>query len=408
MKKLLQKLILAATTAASVTLAISTTATLASSPNVSAPIAVVMCFETGDILYDRNMTQRWVPSSMTKIMTAFITYQEIYAGNLSLDTNVRISQTVATFSQNRRIEGSFVPLNANANITVENLLRLTMLPSSNGAAMALAEHISGTEAAFVERMNQTAYDLGMYASFANSHGAQAHHSNAYSIAVLIRAFIQQYPDILRITSMRTASVNGTNHSNTNRLVAPGNHYFAGADGFKTGVTRASGWGHSTTAYRDGRRVIAVLMNTTSNDNRQSQSRTLLQFGFDELERRALYAADNARVYHNGAQTPLASRPQIHDGNLLLPAGDMLRAFGLSPSWDSGTRTVITWNNNGLASSITVGTRSAAANGMSIRLITAPRIFNNRIYAPLDFFEAVTGTTAIWCRNTGRVDFRLYD
>ena len=399
----MKKFVLALLTAA--TLITPTTQVLANSPNVSAPIAVVMCYNTGDILYDRNMNQRWIPSSMTKIMTAFITYQEIEAGNLSLDSTVRISQTVANFSQNRRVEGSFVPLTAGSNITVENLPRLTMLPSSNGAAMALAEAISGTEAAFVERMNQTARDLGMYASFTNSHGAHAHHSNAYSIARLIRAFIQQYPDILRITNMRTANVAGSNHSNTNRLVHPGAHYFSGADGFKTGVIRASGWGHSTTAYRDGQRVIAVLMNTSSNDARQSQSRTLLQFGFDELARRAADVTNRIEVFYHGRALPLESRAQFHDDMIFLPAADVLRPIGLRLSWDSALRTMTVRDEDGRASAATIGTRSASARGQSIRLHTAPRMVNNRVYVPVDFIEAVTGTNVTWDRESGRVEFR---
>ena len=379
------------------------TPVLANSPNVTAPIAVVMCFDTGDILYDRNMEQRWIPASMTKIMTAYITYLEIEAGNLTLDTNVRISQNVATFSQNRRIEGSFVPFNAGANVSVETLLRLLMLPSSNGAAVALAEHISGTEEAFVARMNQVAEDIGMYASFNNSHGAFAHHSNAYSIARLIRTFIIEFPDILRITAMPRVTFGGTTYNNTNRLL--GTHYYRGADGFKTGTIRASGWGHSTTAYRDGRRVIAVLMNTPNNEARQSQSRVLLDFGFAELARREAELVSRVRVFHTGTALPLETPAVLRGETLMLPLSDILRPLGYRLSWDSESQTAIVRDNNGMASSAVVGSRSANANGRAIRLAVPAEMVGSRVYVPIDFIEQVTGTTASWDRTTGVVNFR---
>jgi len=372
----------------------------ANSPNVTAPIFVVMCFDTGDILYERNMEQRWIPASMTKIMTAFITYEEMDAGNLTPDTRVRVSANAANFSQNRRIEGSFVPMQQGTYVTVETLLRLMMLPSGNAAAVVLAEHISGTEAAFVERMNQTAYELGMYSSFTNSHGAIAHHSNAHSIALLIREFIQRYPDILRITAMTSVNFGGTTYSNTNRLLST--HYFAGADGFKTGTIRASGWGHSTTAIRDGRRVIVVLMNTADNEARQSQSRTLLQFGFDELERRDIAAANRVRVYHNGTVLQLNAPAILHERQLLLPMSDVLRPLGFDLSWDGNYRIATAIDQDGGEISIFLDRNMAVVRGRTVAISTPARMFNNRVYISLDIINAIMGTNATWNFDTGVV------
>jgi len=150
-----------------------------------------MDFYTGEILYERNMEQRWIPASMTKSMTAFIVYQEIEAGNLTLDTEIRVSAGASRFSNRRSVPGTFVPLPSGGLVTVETLLRLMMIPSGNAAAVVFAEHISGTEENFVIRMNETAAEMGMYTEFTNSHGAFVHYSNAYSTAILVREFIMR-------------------------------------------------------------------------------------------------------------------------------------------------------------------------------------------------------------------------
>jgi len=373
--------------------------TYANSPDITAPIAVVMCYDTGEILYERNMEQRWIPASMTKIMTAFIVYEEIAAGNLTHDTLVTVSANASRFSNDRRVEGTFVPLRSGAEITVETLLRLVMLPSGNAAAMVLAEHISGTEAAFVERMNETAVDLGMYSSFTNSHGAFAHHSNAYSIAILIREFIQRHPDILRITAMPSMQFSGNTYNNTNRLLST--HPFEGADGFKTGTIRAAGWGHSTTALRDGRRVIAVLMNTRNNDTRQNESRILLQFGFDELARRDQAAADRVRVFSGNTILQLNAPAVVQGNQLFLPLADMLRPLGFELSWNDEYR-VVTITRDGTTSTLFVDRPAAFVNGRPVTLDTAARLIGGRVYVPFDFISQFTDNTPTWDINTGVV------
>ena len=365
------------------------------SPNINAPIAVIMCFDTGDILYDRNMNQRWIPASMTKIMTAFLVYEEIGLGNLSLDTEIRVSENAARISTDRRIEGSFVPLQANTYITVENLLRLIMLPSSNGATIVVAEHISGSEEAFVIRMNETAESLGMYASFTNTHGAFIHHSNAYSIALLIRTFIQRYPDILRITAMPSMNFNGQFYNNTNWLVRTAS-LFDGADGFKTGTIRAAGWGHSTTAIRDNRRIIAVLMNTANNSERQSQSRVLLEYGFTTLTRLDIERAERVRIFLTGRPIIL-SEPAIARGNkLFLP----LDCFGFSV--DIKPQYLIATADN---HTFFIDRHLAIINGEMLMLDTPVKIINNILYVSLCTIAKITNTIANWDMTTGVVQLR---
>ena len=385
--------------------------TAQASVNITAPVAVVMCHSTGDILYDRYMSRRWVPASMTKSLTAFITYEEIEAGNLSLDTYLRVSANAARFSQDRRVEGSFVPLQEGADITVDVLLQLTMLSSANAACVVLAEHISGSEEAFVERMNQTAYRLGMYTSFTNSHGAIAHHSDALSTAILVREFITRYPDILRITSMSSMRFGSSTYQNTNRLLPGRTMPFDGMDGFKTGSLRAAGWNHSVTAVRDGRRIIAVVMGTPNVDTAHREVRTLVEHGFAELAQRDAErlrqeqeAADRVRLFYDSILIPLTSPAVIIEGELFLPFYAVFRPLGFELSWDSYSQVATATHPDGRTSSLFVSRPVAFANGNAISLELPARIIENRVYVPLQFIEAVTGASATWDMDTGVTQF----
>lgn len=148
----------------------------------------------------------------------------------------------------------------------------------------MAEYIAGSEAAFVTRMNQTADAFGLSATYNNCHGARVNYITARSQAMLTRRFIQDYPDILRITAKSGYSFGGRWYNNTNHLLntlAP----YAGLDGFKTGTISEAGYCVTTTATRGNRRVIAVVMKSTSDNQRFADSRQLLDLGFSEIARR---------------------------------------------------------------------------------------------------------------------------
>ena len=372
-------------------------------PNSSAPIAVVMDFYTGEILYERNMEQRWIPASMTKSMVAFIVYQEIEAGNLSLDTEILVSQEAASFSSNRRVPGSYVPLPAGELLTVDTLLQLLMIPSGNAAAVVFAEFISGSEEAFVERMNETAEELGMYAEYTNSHGAFVNYTNAYSIAILIREFITLYPDILRITNMPNVRFRGRTYRNTNHLVS--RTRFRGCDGFKTGSLRQAGWNHSTTAVRDGRRIIAVVMNTPSNSARQSQSRILLDFGFDEIERREAERIDKARVFFSGELIPLTMLPRIYYGRLSLPASDIMEHLGYIVRRNEEHGLVSVSHASGLTATLFEDRDLAVVNGDTFTLPSPVQVIGDQMYFSAEAVGLLTGTAVDWSLETGVIRFR---
>ena len=167
---------------------------------------------------------------------------------------------------------------------------MMMPPSSNGAPVVAAEFIAGSEAAFVDMMNDAARELGMMAEFRNSHGALEHYSNAYSMAILAREIIKRHPDILRVAQAPYVMYEGVRHNSTNRFFNNVDPFRVdGVDGLKTGTTRAAGHSVTTTAYRNGRRVITVNMASRDNTARYTDARALIEFGFAELERRAAEA-----------------------------------------------------------------------------------------------------------------------
>ena len=257
----------------------------ANQPNIRSRAAIVLDFDTGEILFEYNAHEPRAPASMTKAMTAFIVYEEIAAGRLSFDCIVTISPNAARISSAPQYQGVTIPISAGTQHTVDALLHFALLPSSNAAPVALAEHIAGTEEAFVERMNQTAAEIGMWAEFQNAHGSldQGHLSNAYSFARLAYVFINRHPDILRITGTRSFVFQGMTYNNTNLLLRT--RPFAGADGFKTGTTHAAGRNITATAVRNDRRIIAVQLGAPSQDARYTDIINLLEFGFAEAARR---------------------------------------------------------------------------------------------------------------------------
>ncbi len=250
--------------------------------NIHAPSAVVMDYQTGEILYAKDPDTARVPASMTKVLTAYIMYEEMARGNLSKTDLVTISPHVAQISRDRSYPQP-VPLNAGGTYSVDELLNLIMIPSASASCIAIAEHISGSEQAFVKRMNETAKSFGMDATYYNCHGARVNYITARSMAILVRKFIQDYPDILNYTRKSSYNFRGHTYGNTNHLLDT--MYYEGADGFKTGTIAAAGYCVATTATRNNRRIISIVMKSSSTSQRFVDSRILLDYGFAEVARR---------------------------------------------------------------------------------------------------------------------------
>lgn len=237
--------------------------------------AIVMDARTGEVLYEKNANTRLHPASLTKMMTLYIVFQEIEAGNLSLDTKVTISDYAAAQPPSR------LGLKPGQKIAIRYLIRAAAVKSANDAAAALGDAISGDYVTFAKRMTSTARQLGMDdTTFKNANGltAEGHLSTAHDMNVLGRHLFYDFPQYYNIFSRRTADAGIATVTNTNSRFLDG---YEGADGIKTGYTAAAGFNLTASARRGEKHIIATVFGSTSTANRTAKMTELMDIGFDE-------------------------------------------------------------------------------------------------------------------------------
>ena len=242
--------------------------------SITAPSALLMEKTTGEILFSKDAETQYEPASVTKVMTLLLVMEAIDSGALSWQDTVTASAHACSMG------GSQIWLKEQEQMTVEEMVKAVTVASANDCAVALAEHIAGSEEAFVERMNQRAAQLGMeHTVFVNCTGlpAQGHVSCAYDIALMSRELILNHPDIRTYTTiwMDTLRDGQFQLSNTNRLI----FYYQGATGLKTGSTDTALYCLSATAERDGMELIAVVMHAPTSNDRFESAKALLNYGF---------------------------------------------------------------------------------------------------------------------------------
>lgn len=230
--------------------------------------------ETGTLIYAENEHERLEPASVTKVMTLLLVMEAIDSGALSYDDVVTGSAHAAGMG------GSQIWLKENEQMTVRDLLKAVCIVSGNDAAVALAEHLAGSEDAFVERMNARAQELGMNDThFVNCTGlpAERHLTSAYDITLMSRELILRHPDIRQFTTVWMDSLRGGESMlvNTNKLI----RFYDGATGLKTGSTGSAGYCLSATAEKNGMELIAVVLKGKTSDERFSDAKSLLNYGF---------------------------------------------------------------------------------------------------------------------------------
>ena len=237
--------------------------------------AILMEASTGQVLFEQNADEPLPPASVTKIMTLLLVMEEIEAGRL------RYEDTVSASAHACSMGGSQIYLKEGEEMTVEDLLKSVVIASANDAAVALAEHIAGSEESFVARMNRRASELGMKnTNFENTNGlddtAENHVTSARDIALMSQALLK-HERITEFSSiwMDTIRNGAFGLTNTNRLV----RFYRGATGLKTGSTAKAGFCISATAKREGMELIAVIMGSPSRDIRNAAATKLLDWGF---------------------------------------------------------------------------------------------------------------------------------
>ena len=244
--------------------------------------AIIIDYSTGATLLDKDADVPMVPSSMTKLMTAYIVYGMLKSGRLKLDQELPVSERAW------RMGGSKMFVQVGTQVKVEDLIRGMIVQSGNDACIVLAEGISGSEEQFVDLMNQKAKELGLTNShFRNSTGwpDPEHRMSARDIALLASRIIRDFPEFYKYDSEKSFRYNNIEQGNRNPLVQKGL-----ADGLKTGHTEEGGYGLVVSAERGGRRVIVVLNGMSSMHQRAEESERLLEWAFREFEDVRLFAA----------------------------------------------------------------------------------------------------------------------
>ena len=240
--------------------------------------ALLMDVATGTVLYEKNAHEPLPPASVTKVMTMLLIMEAISDGRIRWEDTVTASEAAAAKG------GSQVFLKAGETMTVADMVKSIAVSSANDCACAMAEHLYGSEAAFVEKMNARAAELGMNDThFVNCTGlddgedADRHKTSAYDIALMSRQLLKHHPQITEYTTIWMDTIrDGTfGLSNTNKLV----RFYSGATGLKTGFTRGAGYCLSASAHREGLELIAVVMGCETSQDRFAACKSMLDYGF---------------------------------------------------------------------------------------------------------------------------------
>ncbi len=244
--------------------------------------------QTSTVMLFKDAEQPMAPSSMSKMMTIYIIFEELAAGRLKLDSRFRVSERA------RAMGGSRMFLELGSEVSVEDLIKGIIVLSGNDACVVIAEGLSGSEESFAERMTKRARELGMNKSvFKNASGwpAEGQYTTARDLAVLAWRTIDDYPKLYRYYSESNWTYNNIRQENRNRLLK----ITPGTDGLKTGHTEEGGYGQATSAVRDGRRLILVVNGLTSMAERAQETSRLMEWGFREFTNTTIFRAGDTVV-----------------------------------------------------------------------------------------------------------------
>ena len=300
MKTMLQRILIAfALFIGLSTLSIAAKTEFPSGPDLNLNSYLLVDFHSGVELAKKNPDVRVEPASITKLMTAFIIYQELEKGNISLKDKVLISKKAW------KMEGSRMFVEAGKKVPLNRMMHGLIIQSGNDAAIALAEHVAGNVTAFVEKMNQQARILGMKSThFVNVTGwpDKDHYSTPRDIVILTRTLINKYPEHYKLYSKKEYSYNGIKQYNRNKLLWRDKT----VDGVKTGHTKSAGYCLVASAKRNTMRLISVVLGAKDDKSRSDYSQELIEYGFRLFETHKLYDAGSvlseARIWKGKQST----------------------------------------------------------------------------------------------------------
>ena len=291
-------------------------------PPIAAKAYLLADFNSGQLLVSHNVQQRIEPASLTKLMTAYVTFSALRQKTLSID------QTVPVSPRAWKSEGSRMFIEPNKPVSVNELLKGMIVQSGNDACIALAEAIAGSEEVFAQMMNREAQRLGMKnTNFVNSTGLPhpQHYTTAYDLSLLASAIARDFPEHYPLYAMKEYRYNNITQSNRNRLLWAD----PTVDGMKTGHTDSAGYCLITSAKRGPRRLVSVVLGANSESVRATESQKLLNYGFQFFDTVRLYKKDQpvstVKVWKGGTNEVKSGFP--YDLFLSVPKGygDKLKA-----------------------------------------------------------------------------------
>ena len=280
------KLLIAFLLAFTANLAFAVDLPVAPPPQLDAKAWLLMDLQSGQVLAEQNADRRIEPASLTKLMTAYLTFAALKQGQLKLTDIIPVS------TKAWKTEGSRMFIEPNKPVTVDALLHGMIIQSGNDATIALAEDIGGSEAGFVVMMNKEAQHLGMtHTHFVTATGLPdpQHYTTAHDLSLIASADLRDFPEFAPLFAIKEYRYNNINQPNRNRLLWSD----PSVDGMKTGHTESAGYCLIASAHRGNRRLLAVVVGTHSDSLRGSESQRLLNYGFQFFDGIRLYAANQA-------------------------------------------------------------------------------------------------------------------
>ena len=280
--------------------------------NLDSEAAILMHEDTGTILYTKNEHEKLRPASVTKIMTLLLIMEALDRGEIKLSDEVSCSQKA------REMGGSQIWLDETEKLTVHEMLKAICVVSANDCCVAMSEYVSGSEEAFVQKMNDRAKELGMNdTTFKNCHGIDedGHLTSAYDIALMSRELSMNHPEIHEYTKiwMDTLRDGKSQLVNTNKLV----RFYSGCTGLKTGSTSVALFNLSATANRNDFKLIAVVMRATTSQKRFDDARTLLDYGFANFSNSVIVKKDEVIESIEIAKSDLGSVDVVAENDLCI-------------------------------------------------------------------------------------------
>ena len=286
---------------------------------VEAKSALLMDVATGTVLFAQNEHEALAPASVTKVMTMLLIMEAIDSGKIGWGDSVTASESAAAKG------GSQVYLKVGETMSVEEMVKSIAVSSANDCACAMAEHLAGSENAFVEQMNSRAKELGMADThFVNCTGlddaedAVSHKTSAYDIALMSRELLKNHPDITKFTTIWMDTIRNGEFglSNTNKMV----RFYSGCTGLKTGFTRGAGYCLSASAQREGLELIAVVMGCETSQERFAACKQMLDYGFANFALISPKLPEVSQVSVKLGTADSVNAVPANDGSMLIDKG----------------------------------------------------------------------------------------